>query len=220
LIEFQVDGKTVPCYLAVPEIGKGPGVIVLHAWWGLNDFFKELCDRLAQAGFVALAPDLYAGKLASSIPEAEQLISELNGPEAEATIIGALDYLRQHAPVQGQKLGAIGFSLGAAYALWLSTVKPQDVGAVVVFYGTGEADFKLAQAAYLGHYAETDEWESPEYILQVEANLRAAGREVTFHTYPGTGHWFFESNRPDAYNADAARLAWDRTIAFLKSRLE
>jgi carboxymethylenebutenolidase len=219
LIEIQVDGKTVQSYLALPQTGKGPGVIVLHAWWGLNDFFKELCERLAQEGFVAIAPDLYDGKIASSIAEAEELVSNLDGTDAEAKIIGALEYLRQHSAVQGQGLGAIGFSLGASYALWLSTIKPQDIAAVVSFYGNGEANFALARAAYLGHYAEVDEWEPAEGVRQLEANIRAAGRAVTFYIYPGVGHWFFESNRPDAYNADAARLAWERTLAFLQTQL-
>jgi carboxymethylenebutenolidase len=219
LIEFEVNGKNVSAYLAVPETGKGPGVIVLHAWWGLNDVFKELCDRLAQAGFVALAPDLYAGQVVSTIAEAEQLGSALNSDEAIAKVIGALDYLGRHAAVSGQKQGVIGFSLGAAYALWLSTIKPDDVAAVVVFYGTYLLDFAPAQAAYLGHYAENDEWESPKDIQQLEAKLRTAGREVIFHTYPGTGHWFFESNRPDAYHPESAHLAWERTLEFLKSYL-
>lgn len=217
MIEIRVDGKTVPTYLALPQIGKGPGVIVLHAWWGLNDFFKELCERLAQEGFVAIAPDLYDGKIASSIAEAEGLSSNLNEAETEAKVIGVLEYLRQHSAVQG--LGAIGFSLGASYALWLSAIKSQDIAAVVSFYGNGEANFTLARAAYLGHYAEADEWEPAEGVRRLEANIRAAGREVTFYTYPGVGHWFFESNRPDAYNAAAAHLAWERTVDFLQTQL-
>ncbi|MBI1882142.1 MAG: dienelactone hydrolase family protein [Chloroflexi bacterium] len=219
IVEVQIDGHTIPCHMAVPETGQGPGVMVLHAWWGLNDFFKELCERLAEAGFVAIAPDLYGGTTASTIAEAENLISTLDDDKAQAQIIGALEYLRQHPATQGRGVGVIGFSMGGWFALQLSILKPEEIAGAVIFYGSAEADFTPARAAYLGHYAEIDEWEPAEGVRQLEANIRAAGKEVTFYTYPGARHWFFESNRPDAYNADAAHLAWERTITFLKARL-
>lgn len=215
--QVQSNGQPDEGYLAVPKSGQGPGLIVLHAWWGLNDFFKEFCDRLAGEGFVVIAPDLYNGETASTIAEAEALRDSLNSAETDAKITGALDYLRQHPALSGPGVGVIGFSLGAAYALWLSTIRPTEVKAGVVFYGTYIPDFASAQAAYLGHFAEVDEWEPTEGVQELEAALRAAGREVTFHTYPGVGHWFFESNRPDNYSPEAARLAWERTLAFLKS---
>ncbi len=217
LQEIQLGNHFIQYYLAIHEANTGPGVLVLHAWWGLNDFFKEFCDRLAGEGFVALAPDLYHGQTASTIAKAEELRDSLNHAETEARITGALDYLRHHPAVAGQAVAVIGFSLGGAYALWLSTVRPSEVKAVVVFYGTGVTDFASAQAAYLGHYAEMDEWEPIEEVQALEAALRKAGREVTFHTYPGVGHWFFESNRPDAYSPEAACLAWERTLTFLKT---
>ncbi len=108
--------------------------------------------------------------------------------------------------------------MGGAWALLLSSLKPQDMAAVVVFYGSGQADFATARAAYLGHYAEDDEWEPLEGVRQMEADMRAAGREVTFYTYPGTRHWFFEANRPE-YDAAAATLAWQRTCGFLRDHL-
>lgn len=216
----QSKGQTIEGYLAIPKSGQGPGLIVLHAWWGLNDFFKRFCDHLAGEGFVVIAPDLYNGQTASIIAEAEKLRDSLNNEEVSAKITAALDYLRQHPAVSGPGIGVIGFSLGAAYALWLSTVRPAEVKAVVVFYGTYIPDFASAQAAYLGHYAEVDEWEPLEGVHALESALRAAGRQVTFHTYSGVGHWFFESTRPDNYNPAAARLAWDRTLVFLKRWLE
>jgi carboxymethylenebutenolidase len=220
LTTIQTDDYLVPFYLATPGSGTGPGVIVLHAWWGLNDFFKELCDRLAQAGFVALAPDLYGGKIASTITEAQALINSLNQAEAEAKIIRALDHLHRHPAVLAKNLGVIGFSMGAAYGLWLSALQPEHIKAVVVFYGTWAIDFGPSQAAYLGHYAEVDDWEPTEEVQQLASNLRTAGREAIFHTYAGVGHWFFESNRPDVYNPEAAQLAWERTLAFLKTQLK
>ncbi len=208
----------VPAYVAVPASGTGPGVVVLHAWWGLNEFFKQLCDRLAAEGFVAAAPDLYGGKTASGIPEAEQLIQAMDGAAAKQRLDEAVTFLQHHPAVQGNGLGVIGFSMGGAWALLSSTYYPDDIAAVVVFYGSGSADFAQARAAYLGHYAENDEWEPAEDIQFLENALRSAGRNVQFHTYPGTAHWFFENNRPE-YHAEAAQLAWARTVTFLRQRL-
>jgi carboxymethylenebutenolidase len=218
MMEFRTEGRTSTGYLALPGSGEGAGVLVLHAWWGLNGFFKELCERLAREGFVALAPDLYDGRTASSVDEADQLLAGLDFEEAKVKVISATGYLRAHPAVRGKGLGAIGFSMGGAWALLLSSLKPQDMAAVVVFYGSGRADFATARAAYLGHYAEDDEWEPLEGVRQMEADMRAVGREVTFYTYPGTRHWFFEANRPE-YDAAAATLAWQRTCGFLRDHL-
>jgi carboxymethylenebutenolidase len=219
MIEFQVGEKTAKGHLALPQKGEGPGVLVLHAWWGLNDFFKSLCDRLAGEGFVALAPDLYNGKSASTIDEAEQLLKQRDGNFVYQAATGAVDFLRAHPAVRGKQLGAVGFSMGGAWSMLLASERPESIAAAVIFYGSGDADFSQARAAYLGHFAEVDEWEPLDGVRQMEADMRAAGREVTFHTYPDVGHWFFESNRPDVYNAEAAQLAWERTLAFLKNNL-
>ena len=117
------------------------------------------------------------------------------------------------------KIGVIGFSLGAYWALHLSQVRPDDVGAVVVFYGTDDGDYRMARAAYLGHFAEHDDYEPLDAVRALEEKIRAAGREVTFHVYPGTGHWFFEPNQPQAYDDAAAGLARERTLDFLKAQL-
>lgn len=224
--EFQVDGRTFSGYLAVPEQGKGPGVIVLHAWWGLTEPFKQVCDRLAQEGFVALAPDLYQGKTTSQVEEAEALVQTLNQDEERAfgDIVAAVQFLRQHdathlANGRG-KLALIGFSLGAAYALGTSVNMPDDIGAVVTFYATYPGlDYSKAKATYLCHFAEDDEFEPLESVQQFEEDLRSSGKQAPFFTYPGTKHWFFEQNRPE-YNAEAAQLAWERTIDFLHQQLD
>ena len=205
----------MPAYVAIPASGTGPGVVVLHAWWGLNGFFRQLCDRLAGEGFVAVAPDLYGGKTASTIDEAQQLIQAMDRAAAEQRLDEAVTFLKHHHAVHQNGLGAIGFSMGGAWALFASTYYPDDIAAVVVFYGSGSADFAKARAAYLGHYAENDEWEPTEDVQYLENALHSAGRDVEFHTYPGTAHWFFENNRPE-YNAEAAQLAWQRTVAFLR----
>lgn len=219
MIEFDTEAGKAAGYLALPSNGAGPGVLVLHAWWGLNDFFKQLCDRLAAAGFVALAPDLYNGKIAETIEQAEHLLNQRDSAYMKRAALGAITYLRQLPAVRGAGLGEIGFSMGGSWALLLSTLAPEQIAATVIFYGSGEDDFSKARAAYLGHYAEADPWEPDEEVRATEAALHAAGRAVTFYTYPGTGHWFFESNRPDAYQPEAAALAWERTIAFLREHL-
>jgi carboxymethylenebutenolidase len=209
-------------YLAAPESGPGPGVLVLHAWWGLTSVFTDVCDRLAAAGYVALAPSLFPGEAtAATIAEAEVLrdAHDEAAAEVEAVVQAAVDQLRGLPAVTGTQIGVIGFSLGAYWALHLSRVRPDDVSAVVTIYGTDDGDYSTARAAYLGHFAEDDDFEPLEAVRALEARIRAAGREVTFHVYPGTGHWFVEPNRPEVYNAAAAELVWDRTLAFLKDRL-
>ncbi len=208
-------------YLAVPKTGKGAGVLVLHAWWGLTGFFRGFCDRLAQEGFVALAPDLYSGKIARTVEEAEHLLSQLDEVHvAPSIVLSAVEELARHPAVTGKGLGTIGFSMGGYWALWLATKKPEAVRAVTIFYSTGEGDFQYSKAAFLGHFAETDPYETASGIAEMEQKLKGANRPTTFYTYPGTGHWFFENDRPDAYNPGAAQLAWERTVEFLHRNLE
>jgi carboxymethylenebutenolidase len=207
-------------YLAVPESGAGPGVLVLHAWWGLTPIFTDVCDRLAAAGYVALAPSLYAdGATAATITEAE-VLRDAHDEEvvAKPVVQAAAEQLRELLAVNGAQIGVIGFSLGAYWALHLSQVRPDDVSAVVAVYGTDDGDYRTARAAYLGHFAERDDFEPLEAVRALEAKIREAGREVTFYVYPGTGHWFVEPNRPE-YDAAAAELVWDRTLNFLNDRL-
>jgi len=206
-------------YLATPRSGKGPGVLVLHAWWGLNDTIRGVCDRLAALGFAAYAPDLYHGKVATTIEEAERLGQQLDGnaERAKAETQEAVGTLLAHVEDQTKGFGVIGFSLGAYYACQLSGADPEHVRAVVVFYGAGEGDFKKAKAAYMGHFATNDPYESAEWVDRMEKALQAAGRPVTFYHYDGVGHWFFEPDRVDAYNEAAASLAWERTITFLRA---
>jgi carboxymethylenebutenolidase len=204
-------------YLALPQSGEGAGVLVLHAWWGLNDFIRRFCDRLAQEGFAALAPDLFSGRVASTIGEAEQLNSQLNEAEdMPPLVLSAYEELSKHTT--GEALGTIGFSLGAYWARWLAQEKPESIRAVTIFYSDGW-NVQPSQAAYLGHFAETDPYISEEEKKQLQDSLKALNRPTTFYTYQGTGHWFMEDDRPEAYNPGAAQLAWDRTIAFLRKQL-
>jgi len=206
-----------PVYTAVPE-GGGPGVLVLHAWWGLSYGVKRFCDRLAAAGFVALAPDLADGRLAETIPEARALVNDLDEDAARQAAAGGLVRLRSHPAVRGQ-LGVAGFSMGVWFALDLAT-RADDVEAAVLYYGTaGDIDHQCHGVSVLGHFAEHDEFEPAAEVAALEDALRRAGRAVRFHTYPGAGHWFAEVDRPDAYDEAAAALAFRRTVGFLRTQL-
>ncbi len=208
-------------FLAVPETGAGAGVLVLHAWWGLTTVFTDVCDRLAAEGFVALAPSLFpGGATAATIAEAEALLAAHDeATVVEPVVLAAVEQLLGLPTVTGSQIGTIGFSMGAYWALHLSQVRPDEVSAVVAVYGTDDGDYSTARAAYLGHFAEHDDFEPLEAVRALEENIRAAGREVTFHVYPGTGHWFAEPNQPDVYDIGATELVWERTLAFLKAQL-
>lgn len=226
MVEINSSAGTASGYIAVPQAGRGPGILLLHAWWGLTPFFKQLADRLADEGFTVLATDLYAGQTADTIEGATELMQQLNDQEGIQHVTAGLDYLLTHPAVQGETMGAISFSMGGAYATWLSTLRPE-IRALVLFYGgfdyygdLEQQDFaKQTNVAFLGHLAEHDEYESLDTAREFEAALKAEGKEANFFVYPGTGHWFFEDNRPDAYDPECAQLAWDRTIEFLKSKL-
>ncbi len=173
-------------FLALPPTGKGAGVLVLHAWWGLNDTIKTFCTRLAASGFVAFAPDLYHGNVAETIADAETLGSALDAEhlQAKAEIAAATLFLGHHVENPDRGLAVIGFSLGAYYALDLAAALPGSIRSVVLFYGTGGGDWHTAKADYLGHFAEQDEYEPSSNVDALEESLRRSGRPVTFYRYP------------------------------------
>jgi len=167
----------------------------------------------------ALAPDLYNGKTASTVDRAKQLASKLKSESVARELYRAVSCLQSHPAILGERIGVIGFSMGGYYAFGLARERPDDVAAVAVFYGTRTLDYRRTKAAFLGHFAEDDRWAPPQKVRKLEEKIRAAGREVDFYIYPGTKHWFFEEDRRDAYDANASRLAWDRTVNFLKTEL-
>jgi carboxymethylenebutenolidase len=207
-------------YLVLPEgHASGPGVLVLHAWWGLTPFFKSVCDRLADQGFVALAPDLYEGRTTGDPDEARALLAEADMDTMVQLVRSSLFTLRSLPATPDTPVGVLGFSMGASWALWLASRIPDLVGATVVFYGSQNIDMAPAQGAFLGHFAESDEHVDDEELTLLEAELRLLDKDVNFHRYPGTGHWFFEADQP-TYDEVAATLAWDRTVAFLHQHLD
>jgi carboxymethylenebutenolidase len=205
-------------YLVQPPDGRGPGLLLLHSWWGLTPFFRELADRFADAGYTVLAPDLHGGATADRPDEAERLLAEADVDAVAGLLISSAHTLRALARDPDEAIAVVGFSMGASWAFWLSAKAPTAVGAVVAFYGSQAMPLDDSRAAYLGHFAEHDEFVEDDEVAELQADLRLLGREVTFHRYPGTAHWFFESDRVPAYDPAAAALAWDRTLGFLAAR--
>jgi carboxymethylenebutenolidase len=214
-ISFEVDAKPANGYLALPAQEPAPGVIVLHAWWGLNQIFRNLCDRLASEGFVVFAPDLNEGRVASTIDEAKEIMSSLDGQRKYEVAMAAVDFLRARPEVRKEPFDLIGFSMGGAWSLVLASERPEDIHKVVLFYGAGEGDYKKMKADVLGHFSDVDEWEDIDYVRSMEGDMRNAGLNTTFHIYPRLPHWFFEEDRPE-FNPEAAELAWQRTLEFLR----
>ena len=211
-VQLNVNDKKVKAYLAN---GGGPGVLVLHAWWGLKPFFKQVCDQLAEQGFTVLAPDLRDGQIAQTIDEAKALMEKSDGQFIGDIVMAAKDHLREM--VDG-KIGAVGFSMGAAWALVAASYKPEQFAAIVLFYGNEGVDYGKITAKVMGHYSDNDEWEPNEFVENTFAEFKKAGVDATLHIYPKVAHWFVESDRPE-YDSAAAQLAWDRTFEFLKKNL-
>jgi carboxymethylenebutenolidase len=210
--------KVNQLHRAIPAQGTVAGVLVLHPWWGLNDDTRAYADRLADAGFAAVAPDLYDGEIATTIEEADRLSTALNEDAADAIAWSAVDVLGEAVGDPSLRLGAIGFSMGSAWALWLPVHRPE-IAASVTYYGTLEGpSLTRARVPVLGHFAEADEYEPEEGVVAFEQSLRAAGRDVEIHRYARAGHWFAEPSR-DAYDSGAADLAFERTVSFLRRHL-
>ena len=208
---FDVNGVKRQGYLALPASGKGPGVLVLHAWWGLNEVFRGVCDKLAKEGFVAFAPDVHHGVVTSDKAEALNIVQTRDFAAAMATTQAGLGYLQKHPAVTSKQLGALGFSMGGSFATELDKANPDALKAIVTFYDDWAAqNYKTSKARFLFHFAEND----PEVADEIAKAVK--GENATVYFYPGTHHWFFEENRPEDYVPEAARLAWERTVAFFK----
>ncbi|MCB9111941.1 MAG: dienelactone hydrolase family protein [Anaerolineales bacterium] len=212
-IQLNVNGKNVNAYLAD---GGGPGILLLHAWWGLKPFFKKVCDQIATQGFTVLAPDMRDGEIAKTIDEAKALMEKSDNDFVGGVVFTAKDLLREM--VNG-RIGVIGFSMGGAWALILASTVPDQIAAVTLFYGNEDVDVSKITAKVMGHYSDNDEWEPNEWVDKKFVQMKDAGVDYALHIYPGVAHWFVEEDRPE-YDSAAAQLAWSRTYEFLRANVK
>ena len=222
MIEFPSNGTTGTGYLATPSGGSGPGVVVIQEWWGLVSHIKDVADRFAAEGFVALAPDLYHGVATTEPNEAGKMLMALNIAKAAQDMSGAVDVLLQRTGRDG--VGVVGYCMGGGLAMVLACHRPDAVKAIAPYYGVipwpdAQPDWTALTAKVEGHYAEIDGSADPTSVQALEAKLRDLGKDVTMHIYPGTHHAFFNDTRREVYDPAASAIAWDRTLALFRSTL-
>ena len=219
IVTFASNGGTASGYLARPANGTGKGVIVIQEWWGLNDNIKGIADRFAGEGFVALAPDMYHGKVTGEPDEAGKLLMALNIEQAEKDLRGAVTYL---SDVTNAPVGTVGFCMGGALSLFAACKTGDRVGACVDFYGGHPAvtyDWDSLTAPVLGIWADHDDFVNPN-VPAYERALMDRDKDYEFVTYPNTQHAFFNDEHPEPqYNPAAAAAAWEKTIAFFRDKL-
>jgi len=229
-VEFPSNGQSASGYLAVPDSGSGPGLVVIQEWWGLVPHIIDVCDRFAAEGFVALAPDLYHGETTTEPDEAGKLMMALNLEQAGRDMGGAVSYLLGEEPaprgeiVTGPGVGVIGFCMGGGLAMVLACQQPDAITACVPWYGLipwdhAQPDWSALQAPIVGHVAGRDEAFTVAAARELEQKLAELEKQAEFHVYPEADHAFFNDTRPEVYDADASSLAWNRTVTFLRDRL-
>ena len=225
-ISFKSNGNTASGYLVTPASGSGPGVLVIQEWWGLDWGIKEMADQLGEAGFVALAPDLYHGELAEhdEMDKASHLMTTMPADRAGRDMSGAIDYLLAHPSVTSRSVGVVGFCMGGLLSFIIAANRPDAVKAVVPFYGfpqgDAEPDWSTLSAVVKGHMAEKDDFFPPAAAHALEAKLRAMGKDVTLTVHPGTGHAFMAPhNALKTHNPELAKKIWPEVVEFLRAQL-
>jgi carboxymethylenebutenolidase len=220
MIEYaRPDGKKAPGWLEMPVAGKNaPAVVVIQEWWGLNNQIKGVADRLAQAGYRALVPDLFRGKLAKDRSEASHMMDTLDWASAIVDVRGAVQHLKSFAP---SKVAVLGFCMGGALTV-ISGVKVPEADAGVCFYGippAQAADPSQIHVPMQFHFATNDDWCNPQAIAKLEEALKRGNVRYELHRYEGTQHAFMNEARPEVHDPNAAKLAWERTLKFLATNL-
>jgi carboxymethylenebutenolidase len=196
-------------YFISPE-RPGPGVLLLHSWWGLSSFTKKLADRLSDEGFTVLAPDLFSGKTPSTQAEAEETLRDADPNHLAATTLSAVSILARKSPT----FAIIGLGMGGSLGLWASVRAPDVVNRVVSFYGTQNIDFVGSRSEYLVHLAENDPWVTADDSAFMQTTMGLEGLPVELVDYPGTSHGFFEQG--EGFDPEAAESAWQKTLEFLR----
>jgi len=221
LVSFPANGHSASGYLALPKSGSGAGLIVIQEWWGLVDHIKEVADRFAAAGFVALAPDLYHGEQARSPDQAGKMLMALNIAEAGKDLRGTADYLLAHSAVRPRKVGAVGFCMGGQLALFAAQEHPDRITAAVDFYGI-HPNVKIEptrlKIPLQGHFGKKDPSVKEESARALFEGIQSQGGEAEAFFYDA-GHAFFNDARPEAYDPPSADKAWERTLNFLRTHL-
>jgi carboxymethylenebutenolidase len=221
LFQFPANGHTVTGYLASPASGSGPGLLVLQEWWGLVDHIKDLCERFAREGFVALAPDLYDGKVTQSPDEAGKLFMALNIARAGVTVRGAAEALRARPEVTSKRVGVVGFCMGGQLALYAAAEYPEHIGAAVDFYGV-HPNVRLDPARFRvplqAHFAKRDHAVREADARALVDRITDGGGSMEAHYYDAD-HAFFNDSRPTVFDKSCAAAAWARTLAFLRQKL-
>lgn len=197
----------------------GPGVLLLHSWWGLNEFTRGLARKIASLGFTVLAPDLFDGEEPVTAEEGEAVLAASEPNELSGLVMSSAHALRAAAEDQTQPISVLGLSMGGSLALWLSARLPGSVDSVVTFYGAQSIDYDEATATYQGHFGDQDHMIDEEERVVTESFIRLGNKHTEFHTYAGAGHWFMEEGSPN-YDSEAADLAWGRTKQFLLAALQ
>jgi carboxymethylenebutenolidase len=225
-VEFKSNGHNASGYLVKPPSGSGPGVLVIQEWWGLDDDLKKMADKLAAAGFVALAPDLYHGQVAghTEMDKAAHLMNTMPADRAGRDMSGAVDFLASHPSVMSKGIGVVGFCMGGMLSFIIAANRGDKVKAVVPFYGFPqgpmEPDWSKLTASISGHMAENDNFFPPSAAAALEKKLRAMGKDCTLKVHPGTGHAFMgPHNALGTLNEKLAAQIWPDVVAFLKAKV-
>ncbi|HEX6570227.1 MAG TPA: dienelactone hydrolase family protein [Acidimicrobiales bacterium] len=222
MVEFPSNGSTAQGYLAVPEGGRGLPLVVIQEWWGLVPHIKDVCDRFAAEGFVSLAPDLFHGETTREPDEAGKLMMALNVEQAAKEMGGAVDKVAEVAG--NDRVGVTGFCVGGGLALVVAARRPDKVKAVVPWYGlipwpNAEPDWSQLDAKVLGHYAENDEFFSPDKVAELQQTLDDQGKDARLHVVAGADHAFFNDSRPEVHDPEASRACFAETVEFLRDTL-
>ena len=212
-------GRETQGAISLPQTERSPAVVLLQEYWGLNDHVRHLAERLADEGFVVLAPDLYDGKSTKDGAEAAKMMQALDPAATLDKIAGAVQHLATHARTTG-KVGVTGFCMGGAYAFTAAAIVP-GVAAAVPFYGFPDrtkVDLGAITCPVQAHFAKTDPWAKPALAETLRDELVAKGRKMELYVYDAQ-HAFMNDTRPEVYSPDDAKLAWGRMVAFFKANL-